>query len=163
MSANPKFFRTAKIWFCLQWHSSWCTFGIIIAVLYQMLTVLTVLSFHTRAERFLPTIPRWRYLCLHASHSLLQLLGSHHSGRLARLKRKSFYMQLPSLAGGDRERMTANHETYLLMASTQNDMEDWVKTIHRVIWAPFGGGEFTERNTKNTKRKSNAWLALLWV
>ncbi|MBN3275632.1 RHG24 protein, partial [Polyodon spathula] len=41
--------------------------------------------------------------------------------------------------GGDRERMTANHETYLLMASTQNDMEDWVKTIRRVIWAPFGG------------------------
>lgn len=48
--------------------------------------------------------------------------------------------------GGDRERMTANHETYLLMASTQNDMEDWVKTIRRVIWAPFGGGEY-EHNT----------------
>ncbi|XP_069711482.1 rho GTPase-activating protein 24 isoform X2 [Phaenicophaeus curvirostris] len=41
--------------------------------------------------------------------------------------------------GGDRERMTANHETYLLMASTQNDMENWVKSIRRVIWAPFGG------------------------
>ncbi len=39
--------------------------------------------------------------------------------------------------------MTANHETYLLMASTQNDMEDWVKTIRRVIWAPFGGGQYT--------------------
>lgn len=38
--------------------------------------------------------------------------------------------------------MTANHETYLLMASTQNDMEDWVKCIRRVIWAPFGGGEY---------------------
>lgn len=37
--------------------------------------------------------------------------------------------------------MTANHETYLLMASTQNDMEDWVKSIRRVIWAPFGGGK----------------------
>ncbi|XP_069711484.1 rho GTPase-activating protein 24 isoform X4 [Phaenicophaeus curvirostris] len=35
--------------------------------------------------------------------------------------------------------MTANHETYLLMASTQNDMENWVKSIRRVIWAPFGG------------------------
>lgn len=44
--------------------------------------------------------------------------------------------------GGDRERMTTNHETYLLMASTQNDMEDWVKTIRRVIWAPFGGGQY---------------------
>ncbi|XP_055720369.1 rho GTPase-activating protein 24 isoform X2 [Salvelinus fontinalis] len=48
-------------------------------------------------------------------------------------------------AGGDRERMTANHETYLLMASTQNDMEDWVKTIRRVIWAPFGGGIFGQK------------------
>ena len=38
--------------------------------------------------------------------------------------------------------MTANHETYLLMANTQNDMEDWVKTIRRVIWAPFGGGQY---------------------
>jgi hypothetical protein len=44
-------------------------------------------------------------------------------------------------AGGERDRMTANHESYLLMASTQNDMEDWVKSIRRVIWGPFGGGE----------------------
>ncbi|XP_046723588.1 rho GTPase-activating protein 24 isoform X2 [Silurus meridionalis] len=50
-----------------------------------------------------------------------------------------------SSAGGDRERMTSNHETYLLMASTQNDMEDWVKTIRRVIWAPFGGGIFGQK------------------
>ncbi|XP_056287870.1 rho GTPase-activating protein 24 isoform X2 [Pseudoliparis swirei] len=47
--------------------------------------------------------------------------------------------------GGARERMTANHETYLLMASTQDDMEDWVKTIRRVIWAPFGGGIFGQK------------------
>uniref|UniRef100_A0A671QGN1 Rho GTPase-activating protein 22-like n=1 Tax=Sinocyclocheilus anshuiensis TaxID=1608454 RepID=A0A671QGN1_9TELE len=26
------------------------------------------------------------------------------------------------------------------MANSQNDMEDWVKAIRRVIWAPFGGG-----------------------
>ncbi|XP_063746318.1 rho GTPase-activating protein 24 isoform X4 [Eleginops maclovinus] len=54
-------------------------------------------------------------------------------------------MDLNSNPGGDRERMTANHETYLLMASTQNDMEDWVKTIRRVIWAPFGGGIFGQK------------------
>ncbi|XP_041666840.1 rho GTPase-activating protein 24 isoform X2 [Cheilinus undulatus] len=52
---------------------------------------------------------------------------------------------ISSHPGGDRERMTANHETYLLMASTQNDMEDWVKTIRRVIWAPFGGGIFGQK------------------
>ncbi|XP_068190336.1 rho GTPase-activating protein 24 isoform X3 [Antennarius striatus] len=49
------------------------------------------------------------------------------------------------IPGGDRERMTANHETYLLMASSQNDMEDWVKSIRRVIWAPFGGGIFGQK------------------
>ncbi|KAF0031590.1 hypothetical protein F2P81_016145 [Scophthalmus maximus] len=49
------------------------------------------------------------------------------------------------IPGADRERMTANHDTYLLMASTQNDMEDWVKTIRRVIWAPFGGGIFGQK------------------
>lgn len=53
-------------------------------------------------------------------------------------------MSVVFLTGGDRERMTTNHETYLLMASTQNDMEDWVKTIRRVIWAPFGGGQSTQ-------------------
>ncbi|XP_043912689.1 rho GTPase-activating protein 22-like isoform X2 [Protopterus annectens] len=38
--------------------------------------------------------------------------------------------------------MTVNHETLLLMANSQNDMEDWVKAIRRVIWTPFGGGIF---------------------
>ncbi|XP_013861917.1 rho GTPase-activating protein 24 isoform X2 [Austrofundulus limnaeus] len=52
---------------------------------------------------------------------------------------------LSSHQGGDKERMTNNHETYLLMASSQNDMEDWVKTIRRVIWAPFGGGIFGQK------------------
>ncbi|KAM9065072.1 rho GTPase-activating protein 22 isoform X2 [Sarcophilus harrisii] len=41
---------------------------------------------------------------------------------------------------GDREKMPVNHEAFLLMANSQNDMEDWVKAIRRVIWAPFGGG-----------------------
>lgn len=51
--------------------------------------------------------------------------------------------------GGDRERMTANHESYLLMAGTQHDMEDWVKSIRRVIWGPFGGGECIFKSWKN--------------
>nr|XP_009676152.1 PREDICTED: rho GTPase-activating protein 22 isoform X1 [Struthio camelus australis] len=41
---------------------------------------------------------------------------------------------------GDREKMPVNHEAFLLMANSQNEMEDWVKAIRRVIWAPFGGG-----------------------
>lgn len=56
------------------------------------------------------------------------------------------------LTGGDRDRMTANHESYLLMASTQNDMEDWVKAIRRVIWGPFGGGEYHLKPLRCRKR-----------
>ncbi|XP_041874775.1 rho GTPase-activating protein 22 isoform X4 [Corvus kubaryi] len=41
---------------------------------------------------------------------------------------------------GDREKMPVNHEAFLLMANSQNEVEDWVKAIRRVIWAPFGGG-----------------------
>ncbi|KAM8971168.1 rho GTPase-activating protein 24 isoform X2 [Sarcophilus harrisii] len=49
------------------------------------------------------------------------------------------------LPGKDQHQMTANYETYLLMANTQNDMEEWLKTIRRVIWAPFGGGIFGQK------------------
>ncbi|XP_054845810.1 rho GTPase-activating protein 24 isoform X1 [Eublepharis macularius] len=68
------------------------------------------------------------------------------------------------IPGGDRERMTANHETYLLMASTQNDMEDWVKSIRRVIWAPFGGGIFGQKledTVRYEKRYGNHLAPLL--
>ncbi|XP_064000847.1 rho GTPase-activating protein 22 isoform X6 [Pogoniulus pusillus] len=46
----------------------------------------------------------------------------------------------PRGGAGDREKMPVNHEAFLLMANSQNEMEDWVKAIRRVIWAPFGGG-----------------------
>ncbi|XP_034080041.1 rho GTPase-activating protein 24 isoform X3 [Gymnodraco acuticeps] len=64
---------------------------------------------------------------------------------MLKLRRTTCCLDTDHNTGGDRERMTANHETYLLMASTQNDMEDWVKTIRRVIWAPFGGGIFGQK------------------
>lgn len=57
--------------------------------------------------------------------------------------------------------MTANHETYLLMASTQNDMEDWVKSIRRVIWAPFGGGESVRENVRLLITQRHARVLLL--
>ncbi|XP_025742943.1 rho GTPase-activating protein 24 isoform X1 [Callorhinus ursinus] len=66
--------------------------------------------------------------------------------------------------GGDRDRMTANHESYLLMASTQNDMEDWVKSIRRVIWGPFGGGIFGQKledTVRYEKRYGNRLAPLL--
>ncbi|XP_054975196.1 rho GTPase-activating protein 22 isoform X1 [Sorex araneus] len=41
---------------------------------------------------------------------------------------------------GEQEKVPANPEALLLMASSQRDMEDWVQAIRRVIWAPLGGG-----------------------
>ncbi|XP_004391607.1 PREDICTED: rho GTPase-activating protein 24 isoform X1 [Odobenus rosmarus divergens] len=66
--------------------------------------------------------------------------------------------------GSDRDRMTANHESYLLMASTQNDMEDWVKSIRRVIWGPFGGGIFGQKledTVRYEKRYGNRLAPML--
>ncbi|XP_073097338.1 rho GTPase-activating protein 22 isoform X2 [Manis javanica] len=40
----------------------------------------------------------------------------------------------------EQEKVSANPEALLLMASSQRDMEDWVQAIRRVIWAPLGGG-----------------------
>ncbi|XP_054428356.1 rho GTPase-activating protein 22 isoform X1 [Pteronotus mesoamericanus] len=45
-----------------------------------------------------------------------------------------------SPGAAEREKVPANPEALLLMASSQRDMEDWVQAIRRVIWAPFGGG-----------------------
>ncbi|NXA34509.1 RHG22 protein, partial [Eudromia elegans] len=66
---------------------------------------------------------------------------------------------------GDREKMPVNHEAFLLMANSQNEMEDWVKAIRRVIWAPFGGGIFGQRleDTVQHERKYGQRLAPLLV
>lgn len=41
---------------------------------------------------------------------------------------------------GEKDRTGINHESFLLMATSQSDMEEWVRAIRRVIWAPLGGG-----------------------
>ncbi|XP_061546306.1 rho GTPase-activating protein 22 isoform X2 [Phycodurus eques] len=43
--------------------------------------------------------------------------------------------------GGAAER-DRNHESFLLMANSESDAEEWVRAIHRAIWAPLGGGIF---------------------
>ncbi|XP_055082998.1 rho GTPase-activating protein 22 isoform X1 [Periophthalmus magnuspinnatus] len=45
-------------------------------------------------------------------------------------------------ASGEKERPGISHESYLLMANSQSDMEEWVRAIRRAIWAPLGGGIF---------------------
>ncbi|KAM9379598.1 rho GTPase-activating protein 22 [Phaethornis superciliosus] len=39
---------------------------------------------------------------------------------------------------GNKEKIPVNHEAFLLMATSQNEMEDWVKAIQQVTWPPFG-------------------------
>ncbi|KAM8859683.1 rho GTPase-activating protein 22 isoform 2-T2 [Spinachia spinachia] len=48
---------------------------------------------------------------------------------------------VPGVAG-EKDRTGVSHESFLLMANSQSDMEDWVRAIRRVIWAPLGGGVF---------------------
>ncbi|KAK1881492.1 Rho GTPase-activating protein 22 [Dissostichus eleginoides] len=66
---------------------------------------------------------------------------------------------------GEKERTPVSHESFLLMANSQTDMDDWVKAIRRVIWAPFGGGIFGQRleDTVQYEKKFGPRLAPLLV
>ncbi|KAM9476688.1 rho GTPase-activating protein 22 isoform 2-T3 [Clarias gariepinus] len=66
---------------------------------------------------------------------------------------------------GEKDRSAPSHDAFLLMANSQNDMEDWVKAIRRVIWAPFGGGIFGQHleDTVQNERKFGTRLAPLLV
>ncbi|XP_056153209.1 rho GTPase-activating protein 22 isoform X2 [Lampris incognitus] len=66
---------------------------------------------------------------------------------------------------GEKDRAAISHEAILLMANSQTDMDDWVKAIRRVIWAPFGGGIFGQRleDTVQYERKFGPRLAPLLV
>ncbi|XP_072523045.1 rho GTPase-activating protein 22 [Salminus brasiliensis] len=68
-------------------------------------------------------------------------------------------------AVGEKDRAAVSHEAFLLMANSQNDMDDWVKAIRRVIWAPFGGGIFGQRleDTVQYEKKFGPRLAPLLV
>ncbi|KAM8836492.1 rho GTPase-activating protein 22 isoform 3-T3 [Spinachia spinachia] len=66
---------------------------------------------------------------------------------------------------GEKDRAPISHESILLMANSQTDMDDWVKAIRRVIWAPFGGGIFGQRleDTVQYEKKFGPRLAPLLV
>lgn len=63
----------------------------------------------------------------------------------------NFYVQLVHFAsdvgmcvsGGavEKDRTGTSHESFLLMANSQTDMEEWIRAIRRAIWAPLGGGK----------------------
>ncbi|XP_051530159.1 rho GTPase-activating protein 22 [Myxocyprinus asiaticus] len=66
---------------------------------------------------------------------------------------------------GEKDKAAISHESFLLMANSQSDMDDWVKAIRRVIWAPFGGGIFGQHleDTVQFERKFGPRLAPLLV
>ncbi|XP_035123616.1 rho GTPase-activating protein 22 isoform X4 [Callithrix jacchus] len=66
---------------------------------------------------------------------------------------------------GEQEKVPANPEALLLMASSQRDMEDWVQAIRRVICAPLGRGIFGQRleDTVHHEQKYGPRLAPLLV
>ncbi|EDL88903.1 Rho GTPase activating protein 22 (predicted) [Rattus norvegicus] len=75
------------------------------------------------------------------------------------------HLRAPKGGAAEREKVPANPEALLLMASSQRDMEDWVQAIRRVIWAPLGGGIFGQRleDTVHHERKFGPRLAPLLV
>ncbi|XP_034049469.1 rho GTPase-activating protein 22 [Thalassophryne amazonica] len=66
---------------------------------------------------------------------------------------------------GEKDRAPISHESIVLMANSQTDMDEWVKAIRRVIWAPFGGGIFGQRleDTVQYEKKFGPRLAPLLV
>ncbi|XP_021420565.2 rho GTPase-activating protein 22 isoform X1 [Oncorhynchus mykiss] len=72
---------------------------------------------------------------------------------------------VPGGPGGEKDRAALSHEAFLLMANSQSDMDDWVKAIRRVIWAPFGGGIFGQHleDTVQYEKKFGHRLAPLLV
>eukprot|EP00066_Takifugu_rubripes_P012410 XP_011601676.1 PREDICTED: rho GTPase-activating protein 22-like isoform X3 [Takifugu rubripes] len=48
------------------------------------------------------------------------------------------------VSGGaaEKDRTGTSHESFLLMANSQTDMEEWIRAIRRAIWAPLGGAIF---------------------
>ncbi|TSL75288.1 Rho GTPase-activating protein 22 [Bagarius yarrelli] len=68
-------------------------------------------------------------------------------------------------AAGEKDKTSVSHESVLLLANSQNDMDDWVKAIRRVIWAPLGGGIFGQglEDTVQYEKKFGVRLAPLLV
>nr|XP_029496876.1 rho GTPase-activating protein 22-like [Oncorhynchus nerka] len=47
-----------------------------------------------------------------------------------------------TVGGSGKKDSSGLSESFLLMANSQRDMEEWVRAIRRAIWAPLGGGIF---------------------
>uniref|UniRef100_A0A3P9JYV2 Rho GTPase activating protein 22 n=1 Tax=Oryzias latipes TaxID=8090 RepID=A0A3P9JYV2_ORYLA len=55
---------------------------------------------------------------------------------------RHLFVIVPS--AGEKDRSGVGHESFLLMANSQSDMEEWVRAIRRAIWAPLVFGQHLE-------------------
>lgn len=61
---------------------------------------------------------------------------------------------------GEKDRTGISHESFLLMANSQSDMEEWVRAIRRVIWAPLGGGVIVKHMHAHTQKHTALFTAI---
>ncbi|XP_077973704.1 uncharacterized protein LOC120347891 isoform X2 [Styela clava] len=52
---------------------------------------------------------------------------------------KYFFEIIP---GGDKENLSKNHNSYMMSTTTQNDKEEWLRVMKKVMKGPPGGGIF---------------------
>ncbi|XP_067042221.1 rho GTPase-activating protein 24-like isoform X1 [Acropora muricata] len=60
--------------------------------------------------------------------------------------------------------VSSHHETFLLIASSQREMEEWIRAINRIIYAPVGGGMFGRslaETVKFEKRRGGGCVPLI--
>lgn len=70
------------------------------------------------------------------------------------------------VSGKDKEGrpVSSNHETFLLIASSQQEMDEWIQAINRIIYAPVGGGMFGRSLAETVKfeaRRGGGYVPLI--
>lgn len=70
------------------------------------------------------------------------------------------------ISGKDKEGrpVSSSHDTFVLIASSQQEMEEWIRAINRIIYAPFGGGMFGRSLAETVKfetRRGGGYVPLI--
>lgn len=70
------------------------------------------------------------------------------------------------VSGKDREGrpVSSTHDTFLLIASSQQEMDEWIRAINRIIYAPVGGGMFGRSLAETVKfetRRGGGYVPLI--
>ncbi|XP_078369096.1 rho GTPase-activating protein 24-like isoform X1 [Oculina patagonica] len=70
------------------------------------------------------------------------------------------------VAGKDKEGrpVSSTHDTFLLIASSQQEMDEWIRAINRIIYAPVGGGMFGRslaETVRSEMRRGGGYVPLI--